>query len=587
MKKRILAMLLAIVTVFSMIPAPAHAASTLEEAMAEVIIYGNTEPLTWLTMNGSVKTQYYTYYVYTSQATGETSEIPAYCVDPNLYGVPLKAPDASTPIKYSASETVSDPKVCGIIANGYPHIDMNTLGVQSVQEAYYATKTALWCYILSTWDISKLGINPNLSGGDKEAAERVLQAAKDIYTRGMRWNKLVEPKLTAVPDRDTAYAATVNGESVYQQVFTVTSETWSIEPVMISLAEGAPGGAKILDMNNNEISSLNISDATEGNGYSWQVKVVYPKNSVEGQNGTAKIAMRSTVVQYAIYFAKTLERDKYGNIQEYMLDTDPHTPITGSAVSTYSSASPTQNDAPSTGETALRIVKVEDGTDTPLAGATFEVKDPDGSSVGSFVTSNDGTITIPLITTGNYTVTETIPPENHLLAKVRTQNVTVVHGKTATVTFVDAPYGKIRVEKFSDTGEALKGVTVQIKHIATGATQSAQTNSAGVAVFDLLPVGGWEVRETAGIEGWEPDTETVQTVSVTTGETSTVTLVNRELPGLRIIKYDRSSDKRAVMPGVTFEIWRDGTSLGRHTTDQMGEIVLANARPVTYVVQEV
>ena len=60
MKKRILAMLLAVVTVFSMIPAPTHAASTLEEAMAEVNIYGNTEPLTWLTMNGSVKTQYYT-----------------------------------------------------------------------------------------------------------------------------------------------------------------------------------------------------------------------------------------------------------------------------------------------------------------------------------------------------------------------------------------------------------------------------------------------------------------------------------------------------------------------------------------------
>ena len=54
-------MLLALATMLSMLPLPASAASTLEEAMAEVDIYGNTEPLTWLAMNGSVKTQHYTY----------------------------------------------------------------------------------------------------------------------------------------------------------------------------------------------------------------------------------------------------------------------------------------------------------------------------------------------------------------------------------------------------------------------------------------------------------------------------------------------------------------------------------------------
>ena len=62
MKKRILSMLLAVLTLLSILPMPANAASTLEEAMAEVDIYGSKTPLNWLTMNGSVKTQYYTYY---------------------------------------------------------------------------------------------------------------------------------------------------------------------------------------------------------------------------------------------------------------------------------------------------------------------------------------------------------------------------------------------------------------------------------------------------------------------------------------------------------------------------------------------
>ena len=237
-----------------------------------------------------------------------------------------------------------------------------------------------------------------------------------------------DPKLTATPDRSTAYPATVNGEEVYQQIFTVTSGTWSIEPVVIALAEGAPSGAKITDMDGDEISALNIYDAVSGaDGYSWQVKVVYPKSSVEGQTGTAKLVMRSTVVQYELYFAKTLESDKYGNIQEYVLDTDPHIPITASAVSNYSD-DPDIPDIPDEpeGDTALRIVKLETGTEKPLAGAVFEVLYPSGDPVGSFSADASGTITIPLTVTGNFTVTELTPPANHLLPERTTQNVTVV-----------------------------------------------------------------------------------------------------------------------------------------------------------------
>ena len=320
MKKRLLALLLTVVMVFGMMATSASAASSLQDAMSEVNIYARNADLVWLTMNGSVKTHWYTYYNYTS-ASGKTTEIPAYCVDPRLYGVPAKVSEG-TAIKYSASETITDPKIMGIISNGYPHMDLATLGVNSVEEAYYATKTALWIYLLGNWSVNGLGVNPSLTGADREAAQRVLQATKAIYQRGMNWTKIPDPKLTATPDRSTAYPATVNGEEVYQQIFTVTSGTWSIEPVLIALAEGAPSGAKITDMDGDEISALNIYDAVSGaDGYSWQVKVVYPKSSVEGQTGTAKLVMRSTVVQYELYFAKTLESDKYGNIQEYVLDT--------------------------------------------------------------------------------------------------------------------------------------------------------------------------------------------------------------------------------------------------------------------------
>ena len=575
-------MLLAVLLLIGLLPTSALAAPTLEEAMREVSIYARNDNLNWLTMNGSVRTQHYTYYRYTSVLDGSTTEVPAYCVDPNLYGVPALVPEG-TAIHYTCSETVSDPKVCGIVSNGYPHVDLRTLGVNSVEEAYYATKTALWCYILrGSWSINKLGINPALTGADKEAAQRVLKATQDIYYRGMLWNVMISPKLTAQPDRASAYPVTINGERYYQQIFTVTTETWPVgQKAAVTLAGSVPAGARIVDLQDREAATVALTTAGEI-GFQGKIKILYPVASVEGKTGSVQLNLSATVVQYAIFYAVCAEKDRYGNVQNYMLDTDPNIPIVGSAISNFSAAASPEV---SNEQTALRIVKVEEGTNAPLEGAIFKVTNPNGTVLGSFSSGPDGTVTIPVDIVGHYTVEEITPPKWHTLSAQPTQHVTVLHGKTAVVTYENAPYGNLRVEKSSDTGEALSGVTVQVKDIASGTTYTKKTGAGGAAIFNELRPAAYEVREIAGIEGWQFDGETVKTVSVTAGETASVSFINKELPGLRITKYDRTT--HTVLEGVTFEVWHDGVSIGRYVTDMQGEILLPNAATGTYFVKEV
>ena len=582
MKKRILSLLLAVLLLVGLLPTSALAASSLEDAMREVSIYARNDDLNWLTMNGSVRTQHYTYYRYTSVLDGSTSEIPAYCVDPNLYGVPALVPEG-TGIRYNCSETVSDPKVCGIVSNGYPHVEVQALGLKSVEEAYYATKTALWCYILrGSWSINKLGINPALTGADKEAAQRVLKATQDIYYRGMLWNVMISPKLTAQPDRASAYPVTINGERYYQQIFTVTTETWPVgQKAAVTLAGSVPAGAKIVDLQDRETATVALTTAGEI-GFQGKIKVLYPAASVEGKTGSVQLNLSATVVQYAIFYAVCAEKDRYGNVQNYMLDTDPDIPIVGSAISNFSAAAAPEV---SNEQTALRIVKVEEGTNAPLEGAIFKVTNPNGTVLGSFSSGPDGTVTIPVDIVGHYTVEEITPPKWHTLSAQPMQHVTVLHGKTAVVTYENAPYGNLRVEKSSDTGEALSGVTVQVKDIASGTTYTKKTGAGGAAIFNELRPAAYEVREIAGIEGWQLDGETVKTVSVTAGETASVSFINKELPGLRITKYDRTT--HTVLDSVTFEVWHDGVSIGRYVTDMQGEILLPNAATGTYLVKEV
>ena len=577
MIRRLLSLFLAFVTILSLLPTAAFAASSEEDALGEVDIYNGDYELGYLAINGTVRKQKYTYFLYESN-DGSTKESPAYCVNPNQYGVPQTVGPGES-IKYLAEEKASDPKVVGIISNGYPHRSLGELGLENKYQAFYATKMALWYYLIPSWDISNLKVAPGLSGSELDIGNRILAAAKDIYKRGTTYNYMLTPRMTVTADKSTAYPVTIGGQAYLQQVFTVWSETWVYDydvSVAFSDPDSVPEGTKIVDANNKEITAVTTKYTSDG--YAGTFKVLYPMDSIQGQSGNVQLSLSAPVAQYAAMYAVCQEKDQYGDLQNYICDLDNKVQLDVAAVSSYADSG-----EPDPDETALKIVKLEEGTEIPLEGAVFSVYDPEGKKVGSFSTGPDGTVTIPLTLEGHYTVTEEIPPRYHLLPEETTQHAEVEYNKTATLTFWNAPYGSLRVEKRSDTGDALSGVTIQIKHIETGETRTGQTRN-GVIIFDELAPGGWEVRELAGIDGWVADTDTVQTVAVVSGEESTATFINKELPGLRIIKYERGSME--LMPGVSFEIFRDAESLGIFRTDQFGEILLTDCEPGTYRVEE-
>ena len=96
--------------------------------------------------------------------------------------------------------------------------------------------------------------------------------------------------------------------------------------------------------------------------------------------------------------------------------------------------------------------------------------------------------------------------------------------------------------------------------------------------------GAYRIVETASPAGYLKD-DTVFTATVTTGETTSISIVNEEKPGLRILKYDSKTQK--ALPGVTFEVYKDTQLIGTFTTDEFGEILLVDLEPGTYLAKEV
>lgn len=577
MKKRLISMLLALLAVMGLLPTAAFAASTPEEALGEVQIYNGGVEMSYLSINGRIRSQIYTYYNY-DNGSGSTREIPAYCVNPNTLGVPQTV-GVGESIEYLADEKASDPKVVGIVANGYPTRSLAELGLENKYQGYYATKMALWCYLLSNWDINNLKVNPNLTGVELQRAQKILAAAKDIYARGTAWNEMLSPEVTCTPDRDTAYEVTIDGKQYKQQVFTFWSKTWVCDysvNVAFSVPDDVPDGTRIVDMNNQDITTITTEGT--GDGYAGKFKILYPLESVQGKTGSVQLSFNTNVYKYAVFFAICQEKDEYGELQNYVVDTDPTTTMQLSAYSNYSDGTTIEY------ETGLRIIKYETGTEIPISGALFEVIGPDGDSVGTFVTNGDGRIEIPLKKSGNYTVVEREAPQHYMISEEPAQNVTVVYDEVAEVTFFNDPYGTLRIEKKSNTGMNLPGAVITVEHIESGQTFTATTSSAGVAIFDAIPLGAYRIQEKTAPVGWQLD-DTVYTATVVAGETTTIPIINEELPGLRIIKYDRKN--MVAMPNVTFAVYRDGEFLGNFKTDQFGEILIADAEPGTYRAFEV
>jgi uncharacterized surface anchored protein len=596
--KKTLAIIIAAVMLVGAIPFMAFAADwgegdTLDDALSELKVGFDDAYLDWLVLPGlGVIKLRYTYFMFKNTRTGTIDEHPVYCIDPTKGGaheivaaVGSNPDDGSNTATYIRGEKVGDPKYRGILNEGYPH---NLWSSLTKEEAYYATKLALWMYIRGN-DPTKLTINPAYASGDT-AANRVRDAAVSIFNKGVA-GSTYEPELTLMGKPSNTAKLDANGE-YYTQEIEVYANGWigtnsaASGDVLLSWDSAPPAGTVVLGSNGEDIaSSMSVTMAAQSgrNGRYGKVMVKYPAEAIEPETFSPPTLKASALMSnseiYAAY-AKA-NKDKY---QRYLVERDPKIELAASFVSQLA-WEPGDVDYPDSSH--LRIRKVQEGTNIPLEGAVFEIRDPDGKLIYSLATDEDGIIDAPLSVMGNYTVTETVPPRYHLLPRVRTQNVTARYGETAEVTFADTPYGFLRVVKRdASNGRPLGGAAIRIKNIATNTTQEGFTDSSGSAVFDKLPIGGYEIAEITAPDGYALDgaVHTTNVVPLSEGETSYV-LTNKAKAGLRIIKFDRQA--MTPIEGVVFEIWKGGELYGMYRTDALGEIELRNLPAGTYTAREI
>ena len=593
---KIITAILMVVLLLNSVPFTASATSwgegdTLESALSQLKVGFHDTRIDWLVLpNLGVINQRYTYFMYRNERTGQIEEHPVYCIDPTKGGAHEIVSDIGTnndgskTATYIRSEKAGDYKYRAIMTYGYPHMRLDSLGLQTKEEGYYATKVALWMYIRGN-NPNALSINPAY-GNSNTVALRVREAAIKIYDSGMKASPTPQPQitLTGIP-RATAVLDTA-GEYYVQQVEVVASGWIGTNPdtsgdVQLSWESSPPTGTIVLGSKGEDITSaLAVATKADNGRQKGQITIKYPASAIDAASFVPPVLRAEALVPNDdIYIAYAdAGKEKY---QRYLVEADPKTVVTATFVSQLVSPETFPDDS------TLRIRKVQSGTNIPLEGAVFEVRDPEGKLIYSLATNENGTIDIPLSVSGNYTVTEITPPEFHSLSTNNIQSVFIKYGEVAEITFTNPPYGSLRVVKRdASNGMPLGGAAVRIRNITTNATQERTTDSSGCAVFEKLPTGAYEIVEITAPDGYALG-KTIHTVNVlplSEGETS-YTLTNKANPGLRITKFDRQT--MTAIAGVTFEVWHGGELFGTYVTDVWGEIELRNIPAGTYTVREV
>lgn len=264
---------------------------------------------------------------------------------------------------------------------------------------------------------------------------------------------------------------------------------------------------------------------------------------------------------------------------------------------------------------SLLIKKVcTENPDKMLEGAVFDVRYADGTVVGDsngvFTTGADGTILITGLEANKaIVVTETKAPDGFAI-DTTPQTITTQAGKVVQLTFANAPYGKIIIEKRdSKTNELLPGAEFRVTTAAgcevgqNGVIGDTNLTSHGIfttgadgkiTITNVRP-GNYIITEIKAPDGYLIDDPT-RTITVTSGDTQTIVFKDTKPGGLIIEKRD--SVTKEPLAGATFKVTtsdgrfvaQDGgatSTNGLYTTDANGQIHIVDLDPDTYVVTEV
>lgn len=507
----------------------------------------------------------YITYSRTYYTDSEGNKQIAYCMDPDLDGVgwlPGEDESYDTEVKYK----LEDERIWRILKNGYPNVTLEALGVETEDDAYLATKQAVYC-ILKNRKLED--IRSFYRAGETEINNQNLE---DIQRRG---KKVVEAIYKLV-------------DIAYNQTNQNMKEAEIIE--LSNFAQDEDGKCyskkyKVTDSNlNTEIKIIteyynqNIFFADE-NGNPKRVfkpgeifKLMVKKESILGDN-IITFEYEKNTESYPIYYAAS----KVDGKQNYAILTNKIEKTTGSmetAIKGYLSN--------------VKIIKTDAETGKPIPGVTFQIAYDYGVKMGKSVTDQNGVAYFKNFHQGNMIVKEIETNEEYVL-DASEYKVPLGYNETYILNISNIhKKGNLEIEKVDkdDNKIHLSGVEFDLIDKEENIIRHLITDDEGKATVNDINTGEYTLKETKTKQEYKIGVE--QNVTINWNDTVELKIMNEKKKGnIKVVKYDKE-DENIKLPGVKFEILNaEDEVIQTLITDESGEAVSEKIPVGTYYIKEI
>lgn len=367
MRKKLISIISIIVILIGLIPISSKAVVPIDTAY----IYANKKTEGLLMWKGlKIHTHLAVY-------KKDGKEYPAYCMNRELPGVEIGRSQT-----VDVKKLVNNVMVWRAIINGYPYKSISELGCNTEEEAYLATKQAVYC-MLTNRDVNEYS-------AIGEAGERTLNALKTIVNNARNSNQTKVSSELTVNEQEKLWRIDNLDSSYISKTFLVTANT-SMSKYTVNVKNLNIEGYKLVDQNNKEKTEFSNSE---------KFKILIPIQEVK-QDGNFSIEVSAQVATKPVFYGES--RDS--GLQSYALTGYTYEEGTGSKKVYY-----TKN------ETKIIITKTDDKTGKKLEGVEFELLDKNQNKIYTDITTNkDGIATIDNLLPGIYYIRETKTLEGYQL----------------------------------------------------------------------------------------------------------------------------------------------------------------------------
>ena len=358
MKKIVISLMI----ILSIISINLNAFAVLEVGQVNVFPKADCEKL--LTYNGvPIRTTYVAYYK-------NGVEYPAYCLDVNLPGA------EQGEYVVSATDKLRNVDVWKAIINGYPYKSIEELGAANGQEAFTATKQAVYTMIHNRDTSSYGAVNTDAGRRTYQIYCNIVNAARNM-SANIEENVFVELKTVT----EKWQIDNLNSEYLSKEYYATSNV--SAGNYEVNLEGVIPANTEIVDVNNNETNIFKINE---------HFKILIPIKELVNSDSFSIKAKAKLETKPVMYGTSTVAGTQDYALTGFMYEEE------GSAISENYEKN----------ETKIIINKYKEGTTETLEGVKFQLLGSEQEILQEdLITDAEGKIIIENLLPGKYFLKET------------------------------------------------------------------------------------------------------------------------------------------------------------------------------------